>query len=135
MGHAVQSSYYSKPIARIHSDFNGICALCNEYVELQDASRDHIIPRSAGGGNGPDNIQLTHKRCNNMKGDQLYPSDWQEQLRREFPIPHGYHCQYCSTEITKHHKRAGYISKIFHKGKLIALHSWCNTERLKYGRL
>jgi len=135
MGHAVQSSYYSKPITRIHADFNGICALCGEYVELEDASRDHIIPRSAGGGNGPDNIQLTHKQCNNLKGDQLYPSDWQEQLSRNIPIPRDYHCQYCSNPIVKWHKSQGYTTKIFHKGKIIFLHTWCNEGRLKYGRL
>jgi len=133
MSRGNQSSYYSKPITRIHADFKGICALCGEYVELEDASRDHIIPRAAGGGNGPDNIQLTHKQCNNMKGDQVYPTNWQEQLSREMSIPHGYHCQYCSTPITKFHKKNQYVSKIFHNGKLLAIHSWCNKDRLKYG--
>lgn len=128
-----QSSYYSKPILRIHADFKGICALCGEYVELKQASRDHIIPRSAGGGNGRDNIQLAHKYCNNLKGDLVYPSNWQEQLKREMVIPHGYRCRYCSTEITKFHKQNQYVSKIIHSGKLLALHSWCNEDRLKYG--
>jgi hypothetical protein len=27
------------------------------------------------------------------------------------------------------------VSKVIHKGKLLALHSWCNDERIKYGRL
>jgi DNA-directed RNA polymerase subunit RPC12/RpoP len=133
MGHATQSSYYSKPITRIHADFGGICALCGEYVELIDASRDHIIPRSAGGGNGPDNIQLTHKKCNNLKGDQVYPSDWQEQLSR-LEIPKGYHCLYCSNEITKFHKTDGWVVKTFHRGKPVAFHDWCNKDRIKYGR-
>src|SRR5437899_12829912 len=96
-----QSSYYSKPLDKIHRDFKGICALCGGYVEIEQASRDHIIPRSLGGGNNRENIQLTHKTCNNRKGDTLYPVDWQEQLKRAMTIPKGYHCAYCSQEIKK----------------------------------
>lgn len=133
MSRGNQSSYYSKPITRIHADFKGICALCGEYVELEDASRDHIHPRAAGGGNGRDNIQLAHKQCNNLKGDVVYPNDWQEQLKREMVIPHGYHCRYCQTPITKFHKQNDYVTKIIHKGKILALHKWCNQDRLKFG--
>jgi 5-methylcytosine-specific restriction endonuclease McrA len=134
MGRKNQSSYYSKPIARIHADFNGICALCGEYVEIADASRDHIVPRSAGGGNGRDNIQLTHKSCNNLKGDLVYPKDWQEQLKREMVIPNGYHCLYCSNVITKQQKDYQYVAKVIVQGKIRALHTWCNEERIKYGK-
>jgi len=126
-------SYYSKPLAQIHSDFKGICALCGRYVELKDASRDHIVPRSQGGGNGRDNIQLTHKRCNNMKGDILYPQDWQEQLKRSMAIPKGYHCSYCSQPIEKWQKTRKLIVNAIINGKIVALHDWCNEERVKYG--
>jgi 5-methylcytosine-specific restriction endonuclease McrA len=134
MGRKNQSSYYSKPIARIHADFGGICALCGNFVELSDASRDHIIPRSKGGGNGRDNIQLTHKSCNNLKGDISYPVDWQEQLKRDMVIPKGYQCRYCSQEINKQHKDYQYVAKVIVQGKIVALHTWCNEERIKYGK-
>lgn len=127
------ASYYSKPLAKIHADFNGICALCGEYVELTDASRDHIIPRSEGGGNGKENIQLTHKKCNNLKGNTRYPDDWKEQLQRNISIPRGYRCSYCFLEITKQHKDWQYIAPIFRNGKILILHTWCNEERIKYG--
>ena len=133
MGRKNQSSYYSKPLARIHADFKGICALCGEYVEIEDASRDHIYPRSMGGGNGRENIQLAHKSCNNLKGDIVFPLNWQEQLKREMVIPKGYRCRYCDQEITKQHKDWQYVAKVIHKGKSIALHTWCNEERIKYG--
>lgn len=133
MGRKNQSSYYSKPLARIHADFHGICALCGEYVEIEDASRDHIVPRAKGGGNGRDNIQLAHKSCNNLKGDIEYPDDWREQLKRDLVIPKGYRCRYCDQEITKQHKDWQYVSKIITKGKILALHTWCNEERVKYG--
>jgi hypothetical protein len=86
-----------------------------------------------GGGNGRDNIQLTHKTCNNLKGDIVYPTDWKEQLKREMVIPKGYHCCYCSMEITTQQKKHKWVSKVIIKGKLHALHSWCNEERIKYG--
>lgn len=135
LGQKNQSSYYSKPLERIHRDFNGICALCGEYVELTDASRDHIIPRSAGGGNGRENIQLTHKSCNNLKGSVVYPKNWQEQLQREMVIPEGYRCRYCELAITKQHKKHKWVVKVMgRRGHVEALHSWCNEERIKYGK-
>lgn len=134
-GQRNQSSYYSKPIVKIHADFNGICALCGTYVELEDASRDHIVPRAAGGGNGRNNIQLTHKTCNNLKGDMVYPSDWQEQLKRDMVIPQGYRCRYCSQTITAQHKDYQYVTKAIVNGKILALHTWCDEERIKYGKV
>jgi hypothetical protein len=128
-----EPSYYSKPLLKIHADFKGICALCGRYVEIEEASRDHIIPRSQGGGNGRDNIQLTHKRCNNMKGDVLYPVDWQEQLKRSMIIPKGYCCAYCSQAIEKWQKDKKLITQAIRNGKIIAIHTWCNEERVKYG--
>ena len=35
-------------------------------------TRDHVIPRSAGGHNGDDNLVLSCKRCNSDKGDTPY---------------------------------------------------------------
>lgn len=133
-GQRNQSSYYSKPISVIHADAKGICALCGEYVELEDASRDHIVPRAAGGGNHRANIQLAHKACNNLKGDVVFPDDWQEQMKRELVIPKGYRCRYCTMEITKQQKTAGYVVKVMLLGKIHALHDWCNKERIKYGK-
>lgn len=134
MSRKVSGSYYSKPLAVIHRDFNGLCALCGEPVTLEDASRDHIVPRSRGGSNSRENIQLTHKSCNNLKGDEDYPSDWQAQLAAHTVIPKGYRCSHCTLEIDKWHKKRGFVSKIFKKGRIIALHSWCNEDRIKYGR-
>lgn len=134
MGQRNTASYYSKPIERIHRDFNGICALCGKYVEIEDASRDHIIPRAAGGGNERKNIQLTHKACNNLKGSVVYPDNWQEKLKQTMVIPKGYRCCYCDLEITGWQKKADLVNKIIARGKIVALHEWCDEERLKYGK-
>lgn len=128
------SSYYSQPIERIHRDFKGICALCGRYVEIEDASRDHIIPRSRGGDNGRANIQLTHKTCNNNKGDDLYPENWREQLKRGVSVPDGYYCPHCSQPIRKWHKEQGYVSAMIQRGRIKAVHTWCQDEMIKYGR-
>lgn len=37
----------------------------------QRATFDHIIPRSKGGADSSDNLQLAHAHCNKIKGNQL----------------------------------------------------------------
>jgi hypothetical protein len=129
------NSFYSKPLAFIHQLFDGICALCGEYVELEQASRDHIVPRSKGGGNGRNNIQLTHRNCNNLKGDDSYPDDWKEQLKRGCVLPEGYRCPYCHQVIIKEFQNNEFMTKAIIRGRVMALHNECNKERIKYGKL
>ena len=119
MGQKPLSSYYSKPLAKIHADFNGICALCGGYVPLEDASRDHIVPRARGGGNERENIQLTHKKCNNLKSDDLYPLDWKKKLEVGINIPEDYRCMYCNLRITQQHKDYQYVDMLFQINQLL----------------
>ena len=37
----------------------------------QRATVDHIIPKSKGGADTPDTLQLAHARCNKIKGNRL----------------------------------------------------------------
>ncbi|MEL7540954.1 MAG: HNH endonuclease signature motif containing protein [Pseudomonadota bacterium] len=37
----------------------------------QRATFDHIFPRSKGGPDKRDNLQLAHARCNKIKGNRL----------------------------------------------------------------
>jgi 5-methylcytosine-specific restriction endonuclease McrA len=53
------------------------CQLCGERVEdglppsdIWAATLDHIIPRSRGGGDGDENLQLAHRWCNSKKSDR-----------------------------------------------------------------
>lgn len=53
------------------------CKICGEEVDLEAkfpdpfrASRDHILPRSKGGSNAPENLQITHLWCNQVKSDR-----------------------------------------------------------------
>ncbi len=46
------------------------CHLCGRYIELEDASIDHLIPLSRDGENKIENISIVHKWCNSAKGDK-----------------------------------------------------------------
>lgn len=63
---------------------SGQCALCGDPMfrnrfeaphariwAKQRATLDHIIPRSKGGADTTENLQLTHARCNKIKGNQI----------------------------------------------------------------
>jgi 5-methylcytosine-specific restriction endonuclease McrA len=62
----------------------GNCALCGEWMNLEPvrnrqdgdedldfATIDHRIPQCRGGSDEEENLQLTHKRCNEAKADQV----------------------------------------------------------------
>lgn len=54
------------------------CGICGEPVDmtlrrsqsLMCASVDHIVPRAKGGTHEPDNLQLAHLYCNQVKSDR-----------------------------------------------------------------
>jgi hypothetical protein len=45
----------------------GICRICGEPVEWEDAEFDHIVPISKGGAHTEANLATTHRRCNRSK--------------------------------------------------------------------
>ena len=50
----------------------GKCALCgDDFTEPMLPELDHIRPRSKGGTNNVTNLQLVHRRCNQVKGARL----------------------------------------------------------------
>jgi 5-methylcytosine-specific restriction endonuclease McrA len=57
---------------------NYICHVCGGAVDMSlpfndgmAATRDHIIPRSAGGSHDPSNLKLAHRSCNSRRGAPL----------------------------------------------------------------
>ena len=46
------------------------CALCGVSADLRALEVDHIVPRSRGGTDNPDNLQALCYRCNAMKRDR-----------------------------------------------------------------
>lgn len=47
------------------------CIYCSNSIPIKDYSVDHIIPRSRGGSDTIENIQLVCRSCNLMKGGLL----------------------------------------------------------------
>lgn len=48
---------------------NGKCANCGIDIKLEEATLDHIIPRSKGGGNSLKNLEVLCQPCNYEKRD------------------------------------------------------------------
>lgn len=59
------------PLTELYQRFGGICQFKMHPISLEEATRDHITPRSKGGRNGSDfsNIVLMCKDCNEIKGN------------------------------------------------------------------
>ena len=61
---------------------SGICRLCDELVEMRFMDIDHIVARSRGGGDSPENLQLLCRTCNTMKGDRTMEEARRKLLER-----------------------------------------------------
>jgi 5-methylcytosine-specific restriction endonuclease McrA len=48
------------------------CCFCKEYLELAEATLEHVIPFSHGGGNELDNLRLSCVDCNEARGVQEF---------------------------------------------------------------
>lgn len=62
-----------------------ICPWCHDYIyNIKDFTWDHIVPKSAGGGDSLDNLQPMHKHCNNeAKADCVYQEDYRYDIQTE----------------------------------------------------
>lgn len=77
---AAGGAFTAEDIARKYKEQNGCCRWCGTALgEKYDA--DHIIPLARGGSNGPENICLSCKPCNQKKGAKL-PHEWKNQAER-----------------------------------------------------
>jgi hypothetical protein len=65
----------------------GLCAICGQHFPPAMMTRDHIMPRSRGGGTDWDNIHLTCEPCNSAKGDTI-------------PVVGFRHCHTCNERVT-----------------------------------
>lgn len=53
---------------------NPTCYVCKtEIKHFQDATTEHILPRCFGGTNNQRNLSISHRRCNNQRGNIFCP--------------------------------------------------------------
>lgn len=52
---------------RLWREQKGICWLCDQPMGIHEATRDHVLPRSKGGGNERANLRLAHEVCNKLR--------------------------------------------------------------------
>ena len=53
---------------RLYGEQEGVCAGCKTHFPFRVMDVDHIVPRSRGGSDHPDNLQLLCSGCNRSKG-------------------------------------------------------------------
>lgn len=53
----------------------GRCSYCDARMSYEEATLDHVTPRSQGGGNTRDNLRLSCKTCNGLKAN-MTPWEW-----------------------------------------------------------
>lgn len=57
---------------------NGICWLCKKFIPFEsgEASRDHLVPRYAGGNHSMFNLSVAHARCNSSRDHRDFEEKW-----------------------------------------------------------
>ena len=61
----------------------GICLGCDFHFPFHALTLDHIVPRSRGGPDAPENLQLLCASCNSKKGNRLTLPELRARNRRE----------------------------------------------------
>ncbi len=61
---------------------NWTCQICSEPVDLEAdyltdwaPTLDHVVPRSKGGSDDPENLRTAHRWCNSVRGDLSFHTD------------------------------------------------------------
>ena len=60
---------------RLYGEQEGVCVGCNTHFPFRVMDVDHILPRSKGGTDHPDNLQLLCSGCNRSKGGKTM-AEW-----------------------------------------------------------
>ncbi|MDE0240624.1 MAG: DNA methyltransferase, partial [bacterium] len=60
---------------RLYGEQEGVCAGCDTHFPFRVMDVDHMLPRSRGGTDAPDNLQLLCSGCNRSKGNKTM-AEW-----------------------------------------------------------
>lgn len=55
------------------------CNYCARTISLKTMELDHVLPKSAGGGNEEENIVAACQKCNGLKSNRT-PEQWREAI-------------------------------------------------------
>ena len=71
--HAKGPKKKTRPInlRQLYAIYDGECQYCLKKIPYTAATRDHLVPRSKGGGNHDNNIVLSCKKCNAKKSNKF----------------------------------------------------------------
>jgi len=53
--------------------FGSCCFWCECLLPLDILTLDHLMPKSKGGSNNMENLRLSCRRCNQSRGNSLFP--------------------------------------------------------------
>jgi 5-methylcytosine-specific restriction endonuclease McrA len=65
--------------AQLLSEYDSRCWWCGCYLPSEKLTIDHLKPKSRGGSNSLENLRLACFKCNNSRGDSLYPPQQQSR--------------------------------------------------------
>lgn len=116
-GTRAEGSFKATQILDLLSKQRGRCNGCACDIR-QSYTVDHIIPRSRGGSNDIDNIQLLCGPCNSSKGDRTM-DEWMAE-------------RFAGKEVTRRGRRVGEISQLEENVFLIA--DWIRRASIKSGQ-
>lgn len=74
-----RQNFSSEQRMDVYNRGEGICAICGKFVAADEFTLDHIIPLAKGGVDTLENLQCTHRVCNQVKQDIL-PEDLMDKL-------------------------------------------------------
>ena len=72
--------HYREEAHRLYGEQEGICAGCHTHFPFRVMDVDHILPKSRGGTDHPNNLQLLCSGCNRSKGNKTM-AEWRATQR------------------------------------------------------
>ena len=88
---------------------NSKCFVCERSIDdFSDATLEHITPLAFGGRNSDENISISHKFCNELKGSLRFEHEWKKKLRE--------HEDFCRIALWRKSRSDCYIHCLFRKG-------------------
>ncbi|MDZ8026852.1 MAG: HNH endonuclease [Nostoc sp. SerVER01] len=56
--------------------YDSNCWWCRQNLPQEKLTIEHLLPKSRGGSNSFENLRLSCFKCNNTRGNSIYPPIW-----------------------------------------------------------